>query len=182
MKNLLLHPPRLIYEKFIAKQREGATFAVMFFFLVTFIVSRAYVYSMIEWNFPEIITRTSVKGVHVHHFTWGILINSIVGYLMLILPRDVFEEWKIKLASFFGVGLGLTFDEFGMWLLLQDEYWVRHSYDAVIVITLIFINIIYLGNMWKRLFTFIMKIELLRKRFGKKVNEMNDEEIERASQ
>ena len=159
MKKYVLHPPKFIYEKFIAKQRKGVTFTILFFFLITFVITRLYIYITILGNFPEIFSHTTVKGVHVHHFTWGILINSIVGYILLMLPRNVFEEWKIKLAAIFGIGLGLTFDEFGMWLLLEDAYWVRKSYDAIIVITLIFINIIYLGNTWKRLFTLIKKIK-----------------------
>ncbi|MGH9390716.1 MAG: hypothetical protein ACRD1Z_13955, partial [Vicinamibacteria bacterium] len=28
----------------------------------------------------------------------------------------------------------LTFDEFGMWLHLEDHYWQRASFDAVVVI------------------------------------------------
>ena len=179
MKDILLHPPRLIYEKFIAKQRKGVTFTVLFFFLITFIITRMYVYITIQFDLPDFLTHTRVKGVHVHHFTWGILINSIVGYILLMLPRDIFEEWKIKLSALFGIGLGLTFDEFGMWLLLEDAYWVRHSYDAVIIITLLFINIIYLGNTWKRFFFFVAKIQHLRHTFGRKVDEMDEEEIEK---
>jgi hypothetical protein len=38
--------------------------------------------------------------------------------------------------------LGLTFDEFGMWVRLQDDYWVRQSYDAVIIVTLLLLNIV----------------------------------------
>ena len=34
----------------------------------------------------------------------------------------------------YGVGMGLTFDEFGMWLHLGGSYWQRASWDAVAVI------------------------------------------------
>jgi len=34
----------------------------------------------------------------------------------------------------YGIGLGLTFDEFGLWLHLGGDYWQRASYDAVIVL------------------------------------------------
>ena len=34
----------------------------------------------------------------------------------------------------YGVGLGLTFDEFGMWLHLDTTYWQRGSFDAVVII------------------------------------------------
>lgn len=156
MKKILLHPPRLFYEKFIAQQRKGITFTILFFFLLTFILSRTYVYLALKGVVPESLTQ-NVRGVHVHHFAWGILINTIVGYISLLLPRNQFEEWKIKLSAMFGVGLGLTFDEFGMWLYLQDEYWVRQSYDAVIIITTFFINIVYLGKTWHRLCGFILR-------------------------
>lgn len=159
MKNLLLHPPRLLYEKFIAKQRKGITFTILFFFLITFVLSRFYVYLAVRGIVPESLTQ-NIRGVHVHHFAWGILINTIIGYVSLILPRDTFEEWKIKLAAIFGIGTGLTMDEFGMWLYLQDEYWVRQSYDAVIIVVVLLINIVYLGNVWKRLWRFAKTLPL----------------------
>lgn len=34
----------------------------------------------------------------------------------------------------YGIGLALTFDEFGMWLHLGGSYWQRASFDAVVVI------------------------------------------------
>jgi hypothetical protein len=34
----------------------------------------------------------------------------------------------------YGIGLALTFDEFGMWLHLGGPYWQRASFDAVVVI------------------------------------------------
>src|SRR6266705_3385839 len=37
-------------------------------------------------------------------------------------------------AVIYGIGLGLTFDEFGMWLHLNGDYWQRASFDAVIVL------------------------------------------------
>ncbi len=156
MKQILLHPPRLFYEKFIAKQRKGVTFTVLLFFILAFILSRTYVYLAVKGIVPESLTQ-NIRGVHVHHFAWGILINTIVGYIALLLPREQFEEWKIKMSAMFGIGLGLTFDEFGMWLYLQDEYWVRQSYDAIIIIATFFINIVYLGKTWNRLFDFIQR-------------------------
>jgi hypothetical protein len=38
----------------------------------------------------------------------------------------------------YGVAMGLTFDEFGMWLHLGGSYWQRASVDAVIVVTAFF--------------------------------------------
>ncbi|MBA2435077.1 MAG: hypothetical protein H0V54_08370, partial [Chthoniobacterales bacterium] len=41
-------------------------------------------------------------------------------------------------ALLYGVGMGLTFDEFGMWLHLGGGYWQRASFDAVIVLLSLF--------------------------------------------
>ena len=38
----------------------------------------------------------------------------------------------------YGVAMGLTFDEFGMWLHLGGSYWQRASVDAVIVVAALF--------------------------------------------
>jgi len=37
-------------------------------------------------------------------------------------------------AVLYGIGLGLTFDEFGMWLHLNGDYWQRASFDAIVVL------------------------------------------------
>jgi len=36
------------------------------------------------------------------------------------------------------VAMGLTFDEFGMWLHLGGSYWQRASVDAVVVVSALF--------------------------------------------
>jgi hypothetical protein len=69
---------------------------------------------------------------HIHHLNFGIFILSGVGAVMLFFqPRGRF---MIPVAVAYGVGLALTFDEFGMWLHLGGTYWQRASFDAVVVI------------------------------------------------
>lgn len=150
MTNPVFKPPHFFYERFVKRQKEGVSFVIFLFFLITFILARAWVYLSMLGLVPLSIFR-NVRGVHIHHFAWGILLNSLVGYLVLVLPRQYFQTWKLKLAALFGIGLALTFDEFGMWLMLEDEYWLRHSYDAIIIIIVFLFNIIYFGNLWKRL-------------------------------
>lgn len=156
MKNIFSKPPHLIYEKFVKRQKEGLSFVIFLFFLITFIIARTWVYLSIQGVVISSLTR-NVRGVHIHHFAWGILLTSIIGYLVFVLPREYFHLWKLKLAAFFGIGLGLTFDEFGMWLRLKDDFVIRHGYDAIITIAVIFINIIYFGNLWKKLGLLIYK-------------------------
>jgi hypothetical protein len=75
-----------------------------------------------------------VGGTHVHHLVWGILTMLVAGYVAIAFsPGSPLRE---ALAIVFGVGAGLTMDEFALWLHLEDVYWSergRASIDAVII-------------------------------------------------
>jgi hypothetical protein len=45
--------------------------------------------------------------------------------------------------------MGLTFDEFGMWLHLGGSYWQRASVDAVIVVSAFFALIAFASSLRK---------------------------------
>ena len=75
-------------------------------------------------------------GTHIHHLVWGILLLLVMGYIGLAF--DPPSPWVELVAIAFGIGMGLTMDEFALWLNLQDVYWApkgRQSIDAVIVTT-----------------------------------------------
>lgn len=114
---------------------------VIFYFLVTFILSRLMVYLVLGRWLPNFFL--TIRGVHIHHFTYGVIILTLVGlYMILRRPEPETEIFKIACALY-GIGLGLTFDEFGMWVRLADTYWVRQSYDAIVVVLLTLLNIAY---------------------------------------
>jgi len=76
----------------------------------------------------------SVGGTHVHHLVWGILLLMSMGYLGITFADE--SPWAELVAIGFGIGMGLTLDEFALWLNLEDVYWApkgRQSIDAVIV-------------------------------------------------
>jgi thiol:disulfide interchange protein len=54
-----------------------------------------------------------VPGMHIHHYVYGIFILAIAGYLAMIFKGHRATSW---IALLYGLGIGLTFDEFGMWL------------------------------------------------------------------
>lgn len=64
--------------------------------------------------------------------------------------------WTNKLvrrysALLFGIGAGLTIDEFALWLYLEDVYWShqgRNSIDAIIVVTVILIIVYTLSEIY----------------------------------
>jgi hypothetical protein len=73
-------------------------------------------------------------GTHIHHMVWGILLLMGAGYAGLAVDPD--SPWREITALLFGIGMGLTLDEFALWLNLEDVYWQekgRQSIDAVIV-------------------------------------------------
>jgi hypothetical protein len=58
----------------------------------------------------------------------------IAGYLGVVIAPP--SPWHEIFTVLFGVGTGLTLDEFALWLNLEDVYWSqqgRRSIDAVIV-------------------------------------------------
>lgn len=99
-------------------------------FLVTFIVARCLVLLIISHRLPDLYL--FVGQTHVHHLNYGIFLLAAVGAVLLFWPPR--GRALIVAAVLYGMGLALTFDEFGMWLHLQDVYWQRASYDAVAVV------------------------------------------------
>ena len=76
-------------------------------------------------------------GLHIHHLVWGISLMLISGFSAFV--TDLYSPWWQITAIGFGIGAGLTMDEFALWLRLDDVYWSREgreSIDAVIVVTL----------------------------------------------
>src|SRR3712207_3692986 len=76
----------------------------------------------------------NVGGTHVHHLVWGIFAMMIFGYVGVVLQPE--SPWREIVTVFFAIGMGLTLDEFALWLELKDVYWEkegRKSVDAMIV-------------------------------------------------
>src|SRR3954465_10724942 len=77
----------------------------------------------------------SEDGVHVHHPFFGIVLMMAAGGLSFA-AGETNGPWYAIYAVLFGVGLGLTIDEYALWLHLDDVYWSREgrsSIDAALV-------------------------------------------------
>jgi uncharacterized membrane protein len=73
-------------------------------------------------------------GVHVHHLAFGICLMIAAGALGFAFYNDT--PWPQIFALFFGIGVGLTIDEFALWIYLDDVYWAeagRTSIDATVI-------------------------------------------------
>jgi hypothetical protein len=118
-------------------QRAG--FVVLAAFLVTFLFIRTSARIMrsprLSW-WPGSVTTDS--GLHLHHLVWGIVLIMLCGFLGYVI--NPVSPWNEILAGLFGVGCGLTLDEFALWIYLRDVYWAkegRASFDAVVVATVL---------------------------------------------
>jgi hypothetical protein len=111
---------------------------VHFLILIAFVCSFGFIRgsahmirAQVSWWPGNVETKS---GTHIHHMVWGILLLLVMGYVGL--AWDPPSPWIEFVAIGFGIGMGLTMDEFALWLNLQDVYWApkgRQSIDAVVV-------------------------------------------------
>jgi hypothetical protein len=107
---------------------------VLTMFILTFVSARILVFLIMSHTVPDLYVH--VKGTHVHHLNYGIfLLSAVSGYLLFCRPAGRRLE---VMAILYGIGMGLTFDEFGMWIHLGGSYWQRASWDAVTVVASLF--------------------------------------------
>src|SRR5262249_6829667 len=74
-----------------------------------------------------------VPGMHIHHYVYGIFILVIAGYLALVFRGDGARSW---IALLYGLGVGLTFDEFGMWLNPPFVRGVRGNTNGITMVVI----------------------------------------------
>jgi hypothetical protein len=122
-----------VYERAIVDTGRQPEFLFFVAFLLTFGFIRTSAHlirAQVSW-WPG---NVSVGGTHIHHLVWGILLLLIFGYIGIAFEPGL--PWLEITAVAFGIGTGLTLDEFALWLTLRDVYWSeqgRRSIDAVVV-------------------------------------------------
>jgi hypothetical protein len=76
----------------------------------------------------------SDSGVHLHHLVFGIVTMMVAGAGGFAAFGN--SPWTELCAFAFGIGAGLTIDEFALWVYLDDVYWAeegRSSIDATVI-------------------------------------------------
>jgi hypothetical protein len=121
-------------DQILADDKQG-----LFLVLVGFILSFAFIRMStrlmrsprVPWWPGSVV---SESGVHVHHLVFGIVTMMIAGAVgFSVLGESPYAE---ICAFAFGVGAGLTIDEFALWVYLDDVYWAeegRSSIDATVI-------------------------------------------------
>ena len=128
-----------ISQHFLDEPGQRAGFVLLGAFLASFLFIRTSARLIrsprVTW-WPGSVTTKG--GLHLHHLVWGIVLILSSGFLSFALAPD--SPWDEVLAAAFGVGAGLTLDEFALWVRLEDVYWTqdgRASLDAVVIAALL---------------------------------------------
>ena len=125
-------------ESFLGEQGARAGLILLAAMLLSFLFIRTSARLMrspkVPWWPGSVV---SEGGLHVHHLVFGIVLLLGTGFGLALSPTS---PWLELLAGGFGIGAGLTLDEYALWLHLEDVYWAeegRRSVDAVVVAALI---------------------------------------------
>jgi len=125
---------------------RSTAFLVLTAFLVTFLFIRTSARLIRNPNVTWWPGNVESGDLHIHHLVWGICLVLIAGFLGF--AADLRTPWWHVSAIAFGIGAGLTIDEFALWLYLRDVYWAREgrlSVDAGVIAT-VFAVLVVLGT------------------------------------
>ena len=122
---------RIYRQRFVETRRERLFLASVGFFVAVAVVrglTIAIHYDIGPFHDVE------MRGWHIHHLVWGILLLMLVGYgwlLQIGTGREGTSTWIGRLMSLtYGVAAALTLDEFALWLNLRDVYWEREGRES----------------------------------------------------
>ena len=138
---LFLWHPRMgeLFHRHVRDRPKRRLFLAAVGFFLTLALARGAAYAAARGIAP--FHYIYIRGTHVHHLVWGILLLLAVGFCWLVevgtgeRASSLFASRLMSLL--YGVGAALTLDEFALWLNLQDTvYWTREgraSLDAIML-------------------------------------------------
>lgn len=119
----------------LQQHNEEGLFLVLLGFVLSFAFIRMSTRLMrspkVPWWPGSVV---SESGVHLHHLVFGIVAMMVAGAGGFLAFGH--SPWMEMCAFLFGVGAGLTIDEFALWVHLDDVYWAeegRSSIDATVI-------------------------------------------------
>lgn len=128
-----------IWQNQLVEHGRELIFLVLAGFLLSFLFIRMSTRLMrnprVPWWPGSVV---SESGLHVHHLVFGIITMMLAGAIGF---ADRGQTALSEVAAFgFGIGIGLTIDEFALWLHLDDVYWSeegRRSIDATVILAVV---------------------------------------------
>ena len=147
---LLLHQPKVgeLFHLHVRDRPKRRLLLAAIGFFVTFAVARSMAFAAYRSVGP--FHYVYIRGTHIHHLVWGILLLLAVGFCWLIEVGTGARASSLLasrlMSLLYGVAAALTLDEFALWLNVEEGvYWTHRdlaSLDAVILFgTALFIGI-----------------------------------------
>ncbi len=161
---LFLYVPRVgeLFHQHVPDRPKRRLFLAAVGFFTAFALARSMAFLASRSDSP--VRYIYIRGTHVHHLVWGILLLLAVGFGWLIEVGTGSKSSSLLasrlMSLLYGVGAALTLDEFAIWLNIQEGvYWTRRdraSLDAV----LLFGALLLIG-IWGRAFLRAISREFL---------------------
>ena len=109
-----------------------------------FIISRLITFSVLEWRILPKSLFVLLGEFRLHHFVYGNILITITSFMAIGLGIRKHKNW---FALFYGIGLGLVFDEFLLWIgnveqLTSNVLWIPYSGTVIATVSLIIASII----------------------------------------
>ena len=124
---------RFIYEEHFPETPRERLFLAALGFFVAIAVVRALTFAIHNNIGP--FHDIQMRGRHIHHLVWGILLLLLVGYGWLVevgTGDSSSATWMGRvMAMIYGVASALTLDEFALCLNLRDVYWEREGRASI---------------------------------------------------
>jgi hypothetical protein len=113
---------RAAFHEELEVERQSAVISWLSF-SAAFAGVRALTYSIRAGRGP--FHDVTPKGVHLHHYLWGILLVSSAGGVAV--RGDERLRRHPLVATAYGLGMALIVDEFALLLDLKDVYWAKQG-------------------------------------------------------
>jgi len=131
-----------LYDRYIFEKKKETFFWAFIAFEFTVALSRLIVLDVERGR--AIFGYLYIKGYHIHHFYYGILLLIFSNWLTLIRYKRLYKRiFKVVASIMFGGGLGLVTDEFGLLLTMEfgikGNYWAPQSYYAIGIVSVVFL-------------------------------------------
>lgn len=81
----------LAYRELVKERSRQQPFWVLVGFLPMFIIERTLAH-----HYPDLFIK--VHGLHVHRFTWGVLVLAIVGFISIVAQNPPARRWPSFMA------------------------------------------------------------------------------------
>lgn len=124
---------RAVYKQRFAESRRERLFLAFLGFFVAAAVTRCITLAIHHDIGP--FNNVTMRGRHIHHLVWGILLLLMVGYFWLVqigTDKESCSVWMGRVTCMlYGIAAALTLDEFALWLNLRDVYWEREGRESI---------------------------------------------------